>query len=291
MNTVQLECFITVAETLNFSKAAKKLHISQPAISHQITSLENELNVSLFSRTNKNVELTNSAIQFMNDAIKILDIEREVKKKLQNQSFDKRFPFEICCHNQLELDLIPDALHKLQQKHPNVFPIIRYINTQTDEKILENETVFMTFGIKNKITNNQIKFEELGKVFISCVYSKWSDIINCHESKVSLDDIHERIYLSHELKAPDEIIQIQNQIIKNINKDNIQYCEAFEAITALVKSGMGITVRPDIKKSRDPLLHYKPIKEIKSIPFGVYYKKDNNQQVLKDFIELLKKEF
>lgn len=291
MNTIQLECFITVAETLNFSKAAKKLHISQPAISHQIASLENELNVSLFSRTNKNVELTNSAIQFLTDAIKILDIEREAKKKLKNQTFDKYFPFEICCHNQLELDLIPDTLHKLQQNYPHIFPVIRYINTQTDEKILENETVFATFGIKTKIASNHIKFEELGKVFISCVYSKWSDIVNCYDNKISLDNIHERIYLSNELKAPDEIIRIQNQIIKNINKDNIQYCETFETITTLVKSGMGVTIRPDIKKSRDPLLHYKPIKEIKAIPFGIYYKKDNNQQVLKDFIELLKKEF
>lgn len=291
MNSVQLECFITVAQTLNFSKAAKKLHISQPAISHQIASLESELNVSLFSRTNKNVELTHSAIQFMNDAIKILDIEREAKKKLTNQTFDQRFPFEICCHNQLELDLIPDALHYLQQKHPAIFPIIRYINNQADEQILESDTVFMTFGIKKKITHNQICFEELGKVYISCVYSKWSELVENHGSQLSLEDVHDCIYLSHELKAPDEIIQMQNQVIKYIDKNRIQYCEAFEAITSLVKAGMGVTIRPDIKKSRDPSLHYKPLKEIKAIPFGVYYKKNNKQQVLKDFIELLKKEF
>lgn len=291
MNSVQLECFIAVAQTLNFSKAAKKLHISQPAISHQISSLESELNVSLFSRTNKNVELTHSAVQFMNDAIKILDIEREAKKKLKNQTFDQRYPFEICCHNQLELDLIPDALHHLQQEHPHIFPIIRYMNNQIDEKILENDTVFLTLGIKKKITHDQIGFEELGKVFVSCVYSKWSELINNHDSNISLKDIHDCVYLSHELKAPEEIIQMQNQVIKYIDKDSIQYCETFEIITSLVKAGMGVTIRPDIKKSRDPSLHYKPIKEIKAIPFGVYYKKDNNQQVLKDFIQLLKKEF
>ena len=43
MNTVQLECFITVAEHLNFSKASRVLKITQPAVSHQIQTLEEEL--------------------------------------------------------------------------------------------------------------------------------------------------------------------------------------------------------------------------------------------------------
>ena len=51
MNTVQLECFLAVAEYLNFSRAAESLKITQPAVSHQITSLEDELGARLFIRT------------------------------------------------------------------------------------------------------------------------------------------------------------------------------------------------------------------------------------------------
>ena len=47
MNTVQLECFLSVAEHLNFSRASEELKISQPAVSHQIHSLEEELGVEL----------------------------------------------------------------------------------------------------------------------------------------------------------------------------------------------------------------------------------------------------
>ena len=46
MNTVQLECFVTVAEHLNFSKASRVLKITQPAVSHQIQTLEEELGVN-----------------------------------------------------------------------------------------------------------------------------------------------------------------------------------------------------------------------------------------------------
>ena len=53
MNTFQLTCFLTVAETLSFVKAAKQLNVTQPAVTHQIHSLEEELNKQLFRRTTR----------------------------------------------------------------------------------------------------------------------------------------------------------------------------------------------------------------------------------------------
>ena len=58
MNTTQLECFLEVANCLNFSRAAERLQLTQPAVSHQIKSLEDELGVKLFIRTSKSVRLT-----------------------------------------------------------------------------------------------------------------------------------------------------------------------------------------------------------------------------------------
>lgn len=48
MNIQQLECFVQVAEHLNFARAAEALNITQPAVSRQISSLESELNTRLF---------------------------------------------------------------------------------------------------------------------------------------------------------------------------------------------------------------------------------------------------
>ena len=49
MTIFQAECFLAVAEHLNFAKAAEQMHISQPAITRQIQTLETELNVKLFT--------------------------------------------------------------------------------------------------------------------------------------------------------------------------------------------------------------------------------------------------
>lgn len=58
MNTTQIKCFLTLADTLNFTKAAEQLYISQPGLSRQIVSMERELNTQLFIRDQKSVRLT-----------------------------------------------------------------------------------------------------------------------------------------------------------------------------------------------------------------------------------------
>jgi len=58
LNTIQIKCFLTVAETLSFTKAANILFISQPGLSKQIRSSERELNILLFIRDNQKIRLT-----------------------------------------------------------------------------------------------------------------------------------------------------------------------------------------------------------------------------------------
>ena len=61
MNHMQIKCFLALAQTQNFTKAAEQLYISQPGLSHQIVSLERELNTQLFVRNQKAVHLTPAA--------------------------------------------------------------------------------------------------------------------------------------------------------------------------------------------------------------------------------------
>ena len=72
MNLKQLEYFIAVAESLSFTKAAKKCYISQTAITLQIQSLEKRLGVSLFIRDKHHVELTAAGKVYLNEARAIL---------------------------------------------------------------------------------------------------------------------------------------------------------------------------------------------------------------------------
>ena len=75
MNSVaiyELQCFVAVAEELNFSRAAKRLHMSQPPLSRQIQSLESKLGVRLLNRNTRSVALTSAGTLYLEDARQIL---------------------------------------------------------------------------------------------------------------------------------------------------------------------------------------------------------------------------
>ena len=125
MNTIQLECFLAVAEHLNFSRASEVLRITQPAVSHQIQSLEEELDVKLFKRTSKSVSLTQEGIQFLPDAQLILKTALSAKERLgQHEQF---IPFELGCHNRMEINLLPPILKKLPEFFPLLRPVIQIV--------------------------------------------------------------------------------------------------------------------------------------------------------------------
>ena len=73
MNIKQLEYFVDLSQTLNFTKTAQNFYISQTAITKQIQCLEKDLGIPLFIRSKKSVELTNEGNLYLPYARKILD--------------------------------------------------------------------------------------------------------------------------------------------------------------------------------------------------------------------------
>lgn len=73
MDIRQLRYFITVAEHLNFTKAANQLYVAQSAISQQIADLEDQVGVKLFIRNKRSVKLTPAGSVFLKEAIEIVE--------------------------------------------------------------------------------------------------------------------------------------------------------------------------------------------------------------------------
>ena len=97
MNLKQLEYFVSVAETLNFTRAARKCFISQTAMTQQIRALEESIGVLLFIRDKHHVELTPAGRVFMYEAKAILSRSEEAVKLARSaaEGFPAPYPSDL----------------------------------------------------------------------------------------------------------------------------------------------------------------------------------------------------
>src|SRR5258707_401172 len=79
----QLNYFVVLARTLNFTEAAERIGIAQPALSQQIQTLERELGVMLLNRTSRRVSLTDAGMAFSKRAEKLLTEANDAKLEMQ----------------------------------------------------------------------------------------------------------------------------------------------------------------------------------------------------------------
>lgn len=103
MTTQQLQCFIQVAELLNFTQAAKELYLSVPTVTHHIQMLEEELETKLFYRNSKMVKLTDKGLAFYQDAKDILDKINRSKTHLQKNKQEKKLYFALAVQTLMKL--------------------------------------------------------------------------------------------------------------------------------------------------------------------------------------------
>jgi DNA-binding transcriptional LysR family regulator len=83
MNLRKLECFLMVANELHFGKAAEKLYMTQPPLSRAIRELEDELQVKLFTRNSRKVELTKGGYFLRDEAKKLFANAGQIKEQLK----------------------------------------------------------------------------------------------------------------------------------------------------------------------------------------------------------------
>jgi DNA-binding transcriptional LysR family regulator len=114
----QLRYFIAAAEDLSISGAAKRLHVTQPALSRQIAVLEAELGVSLFDRIRKRIHLTDAGRFFLPKARQIVCDAETGAQQLREQFGNARRTLRLGFLTPFLDDLVAPAVREFRQRHP-----------------------------------------------------------------------------------------------------------------------------------------------------------------------------
>jgi LysR family transcriptional regulator, benzoate and cis,cis-muconate-responsive activator of ben and cat genes len=115
-----LRYFVAVAEMENVSRAALKLHVSQPALSRQIRDLEDEIGFSLLERTAKSVRLTDAGRAFLDDARALLQSADEAVTKARAVASAEATEIHVGYSPIPTAEILPKTLQAFQQAMPNV---------------------------------------------------------------------------------------------------------------------------------------------------------------------------
>lgn len=122
------DTFLTVCETMNFTEAAKRLHITQPAVSQHIRVLEKEYDTSLFIYHNKQLYLTPAGEILRKRLMTMKNDQMAIRNEIQND-VDKRESFSIGVTMTIGEYAIVDKIADFLIKHPEINLHIHYGNT------------------------------------------------------------------------------------------------------------------------------------------------------------------
>src|SRR6201991_4033525 len=120
MQFQQLHYVVAVAETRHFTRAAERVHVSQPSLSQQIRALENELGTTLFSRARGNVALTEAGEALLPLARRILADAETARHEVQELVQLRRGRVRLGATPSLCTGLLPDVLRDFHDRHPGI---------------------------------------------------------------------------------------------------------------------------------------------------------------------------
>ena len=173
MNTSQLECFISLANTLNYMKTSEQLGLTQPAVTKQIQSLEAELCCKLFNRTTRSVTLTKAGAAFLADASVIIETVYHSKERLSNFQERELHSLKIGYMDPHTINLISRILKQLLQSNSNVLPTFTEDQTDANLSRLINNQLDLIIGMKDaKFNDSSIQFTLLREEELLCVMPK-----------------------------------------------------------------------------------------------------------------------
>lgn len=242
MELRHLRYFCAVAEELNFTCAAERLHMSQPPLSRQIKQLEQELGAELFERNSRGLRLTPSGIFFQQRALEILEKVDVTIDATRHMARSKRALFGIGFVPSIFYGQLPTLVRDLRQIE-NVEISLAELTTVQQIQALKAGRIDMGFGrlrIDDADVEQEILFDEPMIAALPNGHPLESTTPTCEElaryplilfpakPRPSLADMVLGIFRRQGLKV--EVVQEANEV---------------QTALSLVASGIGITLVPE----------------------------------------------
>ncbi|MFV8226079.1 LysR substrate-binding domain-containing protein [Christiangramia aquimixticola] len=243
MTITQLHYVLAVAEHQNFTKAAQKVFVTQPTLSMQIQKLEDELEVTIFDRTKKPIQLTEVGEKIVQQARNIVNESDRIQDIVDQQKGFIGGIFRLGVIPTIMPTLLPMFIGNFMKKYPKVKLKIEELHTEAIlEKLKEGHldaaiaaTPLKMDGIKEYV----LYYEPFVPYIPSSVNAEVSE-------KIDVDDldINKMLLLEDGHCFKDGILNLCNAS-RDYEGDQLQLeSGSFETLIKLANDGLGMTLLP-----------------------------------------------
>lgn len=289
MELRHLRYFITVAEELNFSKAALKLFTTaQPSLSQQIKDLEEDVGVQLFYRTKRKVELTEEGAVFLEQARLTLAQADKAVAMARQVSQAKQQMLRIGFVPVAEVKIFPSVLPNLRVQHPDFKIELLSLNNTEQMKRLKKGELDISF------TRHNLNSDEIKSLFVlrePMVFILPEDHPLAKYEKIPVQALHGVDFI---IPAVEQSHTIHHHILdfaktQGITLNIVQKADNILFNINAVGMGLGCTILPAYTA---PLITsnsvIRPLEvELPYVDLYVSYHKSNTSVAVRKFIELL----
>jgi LysR family transcriptional regulator, benzoate and cis,cis-muconate-responsive activator of ben and cat genes len=290
MELRQIRSFITLATELNFTRAAMRLHISQPPLTRQIQQLEREMGLALFARTTRGVSLTAAGTVFFEEAKKMIELADRAVEKSKLADKGQMGRLDIGIFGSSTWNVIPKLVSALRVSHPNI--VISLQNTTKFQQIEAVRERRMDIGF-NRV------FPEIPDLVVETVFEEGLCVAMHKDHPLA-----RRRFIAVKDLADEPIILFPNNvrpsfgdlivaIYRNagLTPNVVQDVEDVVTAIALVSSGMGLSIVPESAISlRLPDIRYHPLRAPGAkVDLSCVFHADNSSPTLRAFLEITRK--
>ena len=283
MTTKQIDYCIEVAHTLNFSRAADNLFVSQPTFSYQIRLLEEEVGFTIFERNGKGAALTPAGAQFVTFLTSMReDLKRAIE---QGQNFSAKYKDSISISLMVRpaVFFLPEAIRLFAEKSPEVqiLPMFQYEGGV--ETFLRNE-VDILFALKEQ--TRQIPGIHVHDLFESHIYliAQRVDPLAA-KNLITQEDLYGRTLMVGG-GSPQALKAVQHRLIAT---GQIDYFNSADHDTTLtnVAAGRGVCLAPGFLNDHSGQFAWIPFDCRESFSCVLCTHRDDNRPSLKTFLNIL----
>ena len=241
LDLTRLKIFLSAAENLSFSEAAKQLHLSQPTVSHHIKELERELGVELFDRSTHKVKLTEAGRLLYPRARQLIHETVEIRQMMDSLQDQVAGHIRIACSTTAGKYILPQFAGRFRDRHPGVrISILPCTASGVVPQLLEEDVDLgvVSFEAYEGEMERQVFFEDRISLIVPAEHP-WA----ARESIEASELLGEKMILREDTSGTSRVLmaELGKHDISRDDLDVFLEVGNSEAIVKTVEAGFGVS--------------------------------------------------